>query len=64
MDQSVKNRLKKEKNLKSKLVHTRKVIQNKFQRALKDRMHNERKLGKKYKPITSAIEKLIPKPFD
>lgn len=58
MDPKVKNRLNMEKKIKSKLVQTRKIIRNKFQRAYKDRIRNERKLHEKYKPITSEIKKL------
>lgn len=58
MDQSAQKRLCKEKNVKAKLVQTRKVIQSKFQKAYKGRIQNERKLKEKYRPITSAIEKL------
>ena len=58
MDQSVQKRLKKVKNIKSKLIQARNVIKNKFQKAYKNRIQNERKLNEKYKPITSAIEKL------
>lgn len=58
MDESTQKRLSKEKKLKSKLVQTRKVIKDKFEKAYKDRIHKERKLGEKYRPITSAIEKL------
>lgn len=47
-----------EKKIKSKLVNTRKIIQNKFKRAFKSRVERERDLGKKYKSITNAIDKL------
>lgn len=57
MQQSAKDRLGKEKNIKSKLVATRKIIQNKFQKAYSDRIKNEREMSEKYRPITSAIEK-------
>lgn len=58
MEQSVKDQLKREKDLKSKLVETRNIIQNKFEKAYKHRIHKERKLKEKYKPITSSIDKL------
>lgn len=58
MDQLTKNQLSKEKNIKSKLVQTRKIIQSKFQRAYKNRIKNERKMDEKYRPITTAINKI------
>lgn len=58
MDSIEKERLNREKNIKSKLAHTRKVIKKKFRKAYKKRIRNERKLTEKYRPVTRAIEKL------
>lgn len=46
------------KKIVEKLANTRKVIQNKFQKALKERVSREKELNEKYKPLTSAISKL------
>lgn len=58
MDVVSKDRLDREKHIKSKLVNIRKVIKNKFAKARKNRLNRERDLEKKYKPITSAIKNL------
>ena len=50
--------LKREKDIKSKLVKTRKIIQEKFNKAYKNRIDRESELIKKYHPITDAIGKL------
>lgn len=47
-----------EKNNKLKLVKVRKIIQNKFRKAHKDRLKREIELSKKYEPITTAINNL------
>lgn len=60
MDCKRKKQLRKDKHVKSKLVRARKVIQNKFRKAYKNRIHTERKLNEKYRPITLALEKLQP----
>lgn len=52
----MEKRLDCEKNIKSKLVNTRKIIQNKFKKARKIRAKRERKLNERYKPITKAIK--------
>lgn len=52
----MENRLNCDKNIKSKLVNTRKIIQNKFKKARKIRAKRERKLKERYKPITTAIK--------
>lgn len=50
-----------ERKIKSKLVNTRKIIQNKFRKAYKNRVERERDLNEKYRPITNAIGKLAEK---
>lgn len=54
-----RKRLNSKKSITAKLARTRKVIQNKFQKAFKQRISREKDLKDKYKPITSAIEKIV-----
>lgn len=59
MNSNKKNSLlNREKKIKSKLVQTRQIIQNKFRKVKKDRILRERNANEKYKPITQAIDKL------
>lgn len=55
----VKKRLNSEKKIVEKLVNTRKIIENKFKKAQKERANREKDLKDKYRPITSAIEKFV-----
>lgn len=57
-------KINREKDIKSKLVKTRKVIRNKFKKAYKDRVSRERELDKTFTPITNAIKELAKKPRD
>lgn len=50
--------LNREKKVKSKLINTRKIIQNKFQKVRRDRIKRENDLNEKFRPITQAIDKL------
>lgn len=50
-----------EKQIKSKLVKTRRIIQKKFEKARKDRVNRDLKLKDKYKPITTVLDKIVGK---
>lgn len=54
----IDQRISKEKKIKSKLAQTRKIIQNKFKKALKTRIKRERKLEETFKPVTKVIKDL------
>src|SRR3978361_1516059 len=58
MSDNKKKQLNREKSIKSKLANSRKIIQNKFKRAYKDRIDREIGCKEKYQPITNAISKL------
>lgn len=60
MDPAENNMLKlnREKKIKSQLVSTRQIIQDKFQKVKRDRMLRENELNEQYKPLTQAIDKL------
>lgn len=58
LESDVKKRLNSKKRIAEKLVNARRVIQNKFRKAKKARVTRERDLKEKYRPITTAIEKL------
>lgn len=58
MDTHVQEQLNKEKNLKSKLAQTRKIIKIKVRKAFKNRMRNRRIMRERYRPITAAIGKV------
>lgn len=60
-DSQLEKRASSEKKIAAKLADTRKIIQNKFKTAKKKRVDRDRKLGERYRPITSAIEKLSDK---
>lgn len=53
-----KTLINREKDIKSKLVKTRKIIQSKFKKAYKDRINREIDLNEKYRPLTHAINEL------
>lgn len=61
MDCGVKKCVSGEKDIKTKLVKTRQIIQDKFERAFKARVKREKKSSDKYKPITSTIERVASK---
>lgn len=57
----IEHRYNSEKKIAQKLANVRNIIQNKYKKAQKERVIRERDLKDKYKPITSAIEKLADK---
>lgn len=57
-DSNLKKRVNSKKKIATKLITTRNIIQNKFNKVKKERILREKDLKDKYKPITNAIGKL------
>lgn len=58
MSGNKRNHINHEKNIKLRLINSRKIIQNKFKKAFNDRVSLENGRKEKFRPIINAIDKL------